>query len=411
VEVFQEVKKMETMMTIKEANRLFVIQKVIDKQLNQREASKRLNLSLRQTQRLVKVYKEEGPIGFISKRRGKKNRRKIPLEKRLKIVETIRNKYPDFGPTFASEKLREEENIFISRETVRKIMIEEGIWLANKKKETKVYQRRKRREQEGELVQADGSYHKWFENRGPKCCLILFVDDATSKILYAKFCHWESKNNYFSCFEEYLKKHGKPGALYVDKHSVFRVNREEIKKGEGVTAFHKALKSLRIQLICANSPQAKGRVERKNGVLQDRLIKEMRLRNICSQEEANRYLEEEFIDKHNRQFGKEPRDTKNGHRPLSLKENLEKILATREERTISKNLTIQYKNKVYQLKTKTPNRMRYKKVTTIERSNRELIIEYQEEEVPYSIWEEYGDIKPEIIDDKQLESRCSRKIA
>lgn len=142
-------------------------------------------------------------------------------------------------------------------------MIEEGIWRAKKKKEKKVYQRRARRSQEGELVQADGSYHDWFEGRAPKCCLILFVDDATSKILYAKFCEWESKNNDFECLEGYFKKYGKPQELYVDKHSVFKVTREEIKKGEGVTAFHKALKSLRIELICANSPQAKGESKEK----------------------------------------------------------------------------------------------------------------------------------------------------
>ena len=292
------------MMTIKEAERLSIMKQIESKKLKQREASESLGLSLRQTQRLLRSYREEGPQGLISKRRGKVNPRKIPLERRLKIVGIIKGKYPDFGPTFASEKLREEENILVSRETVRKLMIEEGIWQAKQKKEKKVYQRRARRSQEGELVQADGSYHDWFEGRAPKCCLIQFVDDATSKILYAKFCEWESKNNYFSCLEEYLKKHGKPQGLYVDKHSVFRVTREEIKKGEGVTAFHKALKSLKIKLICANSPQAKGRVERKNGVLQDRLIKEMRLRKISTIEEGNRYLEEDFIERHNKKYGK-----------------------------------------------------------------------------------------------------------
>ena len=152
----------------------------------------------------------------------------------------------------------------------------------------------------------------------------MVIDDATSKILYAKFCEWESKNNYFACLKGYLKKHGKPESFYVDKHSVFRVTREDLQKSKGVTAFHKALKTLGIELICANSPQAKGRVERKNGVLQDRLIKEMRLRKISSKEEANRYLEEEFIDAHNKQFGKESADPQNGHNPLNPKEDLEK---------------------------------------------------------------------------------------
>ena len=398
-------------MTIKEAERLSIMKQLKGKKLKQREASEILDLSLRQTQRLIRNYKSEGVQGLISKKRGKRNPRKMPLKKRLKIVSTVREKYPDFGPTFASEKLREVEKISVSRETLRKLMIEEGLWEAKKKKEKKVHQRRARRSQEGELVQADGSYHDWFEGRAPKCCLIQFVDDATSKILHAKFCDWESKNNYFACLEGYLKKHGKPQGLYVDKHSVFRVTREELKKGEGVTAFHKALKTLGIKLICANSPQAKGRVERKNGVLQDRLIKEMRLRKISSLEEANRYLEEEFIEAHNKQFGKPAAVPEDGHKPLNSKENLEKILATREERTISKDLTIQYDNRIYQLETNSPNRMRYKKVTTIERAGKNLIIEYQGKEVPYTIWEEHKYAGPKIIDDKQLELAWKRKSA
>jgi len=398
-------------MTIKEAERLSIMKQLKSKKLKQREASETLSLSLRHTQRLIRSYKEEGAQGLISKKRGKTNSRKMPLRKRTKIVATIREKYYDFGPTFASEKLREIEKLSVSREMVRKLMIEEGLWKAKKKKEKKVHQRRTRRSQEGELVQADGSYHDWFEGRAPKCCFIQFVDDATSKILYAKFCDWESKDNYFACLEGYLKKHGKPQELYVDKHSVFRVTRENLKKGEGVTAFHKALKTLGINLICANSPQAKGRVERKNGVLQDRLIKEMRLEKISSIAEGNRYLEEEFMGAHNKQFGKLPANPQNGHKSLNSNENLEKILATRDERSISKNLTIQYDNRIYQLETKTPNRMKYKKVITIERAGKELIIEYEGKEILYSIWEEHKYAGPEIIDDKQLESAWEKKSA
>ena len=362
-------------MTMKEAERLSVMKQIENKKIQQQEASESLGLSLRQTQRLIKAYKENGAEGLISKKRGKTNSRKIPLETKDKILSTIKTKYLDFGPTFASEKLKEEEGIFISRETLRQFMMEDGIWKAKKKKEGKVYQRRTRRSQEGELVQVDGSYHDWFEGRAERCCLILFVDDATSKILYGKFCDWESTENYFICLEAYLKKYGKPQGLYVDKHSVFKVNREEIKKGKGVTEFHQSLKTLKIELICANSPQAKGRVERKNGVLQDRLIKEMRLKKISSIEEGNRYLEEEFIEAHNKKFGKLAADPKNGHKELTSEENLDMILGIREERKVSKNLTIQHKKKVYQIETKTPNRMKYKKVTTIERSGKPLIIE------------------------------------
>jgi transposase len=399
------------MMTVREAERLATIKQVKNKKLRQREASEILGLSLRQTQRLIRSYKDHGAEGLISKKRGKPNVRKTTEKDRIKIIARIKEKYSDFGPTFASEKLKKEEGITISRETLRKFMIEEGLWKPKKRKEKQVHQRRARRSQEGELVQADGSYHDWFEGRAPKCCLIQFVDDATSKILYAKFCEWESTNNYFECLEGYLKKHGKPQALYVDKHSVFKVTREELKKGQGITVFHKALNTLGIKLICANSPQAKGRVERKNGVLQDRLIKEMRLKKISSIAEANQYLEEEFIDEDNKQFGKPPADPINGHKPLSPKENLEEILTTQNERTVSKNLTIQYNNRIYQLKTTTPNRMKYKKVTTIEKAGNPLVIKFQGKEVPYDIWEEYKYQGPKTVDDKELESTWERKSA
>lgn len=401
---------MEKTMTMKEAERLAAMKQIECKALKQKESSELLGLSLRQTQRLIRTFKDRGAEGLISKRRGKPNTRRTTEEDRIMIITKVREKYSDFGPTFASEKLK-EEGVSVSRETLRKFMIEEGLWKPKKKKEKKAHQRRARRSQEGELVQADGSYHEWFEDRAPKCCLILFVDDATSKILYAKFCEWESTNNYLDCLEGYLKKHGKPGALYVDKHSVFKVTREELKKGQGITVFHKALKTLGIELICANSPQAKGRVERKNGVLQDRLIKEMRIRKIETIEEANAYLEKEFIEEHNKKFGKTADDPKNGHKPLSPKEDLSKILTIQSERKISKNLTIQYNNQIYQLKTNTPNRMRYKKVVTLEKAGKPLVIEYQGKELSYEIWEEYKYQGPKTVDDKELETTWERKSA
>jgi transposase len=397
-------------MTMKEAERLAAMKQIESKALKQKEASELLGLSLRQTQRLIRTFKDRGAEGLISKRRGKPNARRTTEEDRIMIITKVKEKYSDFGPTFASEKLK-EEGVSVSRETLRKFMIEEGLWNPKKKKEKKAHQRRARRSQEGELVQADGSYHEWFEDRAPKCCLILFVDDATSKILYGKFCEWESTNNYLDCLEGHLKKHGKPGALYVDKHSVFKVTREELKKGQGITVFHKALKTLGIELICANSPQAKGRVERKNGVLQDRLIKEMRIKKIETIEEANAYLEKEFIEEHNKKFGKEANDPENGHKPLSPKEDLSKILTIQSERKISKNLTIQYNNQIYQLKTNTPNRMRYKKVVTLEKAGKPLVIEYQGKELSYEIWEEYKYQGPKTVDDKELETTWERKSA
>ena len=168
-------------------------------------------------------------------------------------------------------------------------MIEEGIWQANKKKETKVHQRRARREQEGELVQADESYHQWFENRGPKCCLILFVDDATSKIMQLHFEPEESSAGYMEAIRQYLPKHGRPVSFYSDRHSIFRVNIKEAQSGTGETQLSRALRELDIELINANTPQAKWRVERMNLSLQDRLVKELRLQGICDIESANQF--------------------------------------------------------------------------------------------------------------------------
>jgi len=401
-------KILERMMTTKEAERLSMMKQLEKKNLKQREASEELSLSLRQTQRLYRSYRLEGAEGLISKRRGKANPRRLEEARKQKLLGLVREKYRDFGPTLAAEKLEQRDREKVSRETLRKLMIEEGLWKAKKKKEKRTYPRRTRRSQRGELVQADGSYHHWFEERGDKCCLIQFVDDATSEILYAKFCSWESKNTYFDCLEEYLKLHGKPKALYVDKHGVFRVNKEEVKKGERITTFHKALKKLKIELICANSPQAKGRVERKNGVLQDRLVKEMRLRGISTIEEGNQYLKE-FIKDHNKQFGKKAADPSDAHAPVT--EDLDRVLATHEQRTLSKDLTFQYNNVLYQLESNTPNRMRYKKVDIISKEGKDLIIEYQGRAVKYSKWNEIVYQSPKILDSKELEYPCLEKSA
>ena len=198
----------------------------------------------------------------------------------------INENYYDFGPTLACEKLLENHNIKMSVETIRKLMIQEGIWKSRKHKKVIVHQMRSRRSRFGDLIQVDGSYHNWFENRDDKCCLLVFIDDATSKITSAKFCRHETTNNYLKTLEEHIKNYGKPISIYSDKHSIFKVNNKKHFTATEITHFGSVLKKLDIGLICANSPQAKGRVERANGILQDRLIKEMRLKNISSIEEG-----------------------------------------------------------------------------------------------------------------------------
>lgn len=278
-------------MSLKEAKRLSVMEQLDKKTLSIGQASRELGLSSRQIKRIRKRYRFEGREGIISKRRGRPNIRKIPEGVRQRVIKALYNPlWEGWGPTFSREKLASEHNIYLSVETIRKWMIEEGLWKSKSKKTRKIYQRRTRRSRFGQLLQGDGSHHDWFEGRGEKCALLLFVDDATSKITAAKFFPAETTQGYLEILEQHLQKHGRPGSLYVDKHSIFRINRDEVKKGDYATHFGRVLKELDIELIYAHSPQAKGRVERANGTLQDRLVKEMRLKQISDIEGGNAFL-------------------------------------------------------------------------------------------------------------------------
>ncbi len=395
-------------MTLKEAERLSVMRQVDKKNLTLRKASEELGLSLRQTKRIRRRYKEEGEEGLISLKRGRESNRRISAEMKEKAMTCIKKKYPDFGPTLATEKLKEVEGIKVSEETVRKWLIQEGLWQAKRTKRKRIYQRRKRRSRFGELIQGDGSPHDWFEGRGEKCTLLQFVDDATSKTTAALFIKSETTEGYLELLKKHLEKYGRPLALYVDKHSVFRVNRKELEKGVGITRFGKVVKDLEIELICAHSPQAKGRVERKNGVYQDRLIKEMRLRGISGIEEANKYLPE-FLEGINKKFGREPEEKEDAHREWRKGDDVERIFASKEERVLSKNLTLQYKGVLYQINTKTPHRMKHGKVEVIEREGKPIEIEYQGVKLRYQKWSEVVYEKPKVLDHKQMETWGIRK--
>ena len=244
-------------MTIKEADRLGIMRQMDKKNLTSRKASEQLGLSLKQVRRIRKRYLEEGEKGLVSRKVGQPNVNRISIEVRDRVIGLIRTKYANFGPRLASEKLLERECIKLSEETIRNWMIEEGIWRSKKKKDRRVYQRRPRRSRFGELLQGDGSSHDWFEGRSEKCCLIHFIDDATNEITIATFVPTETTESYLTCLGGHLGKYGRPLALYVDKHGIFRVNRKEIQKGIGITHFGRVLKELGIELICANSPQAK----------------------------------------------------------------------------------------------------------------------------------------------------------
>jgi hypothetical protein len=253
------------------------------------------------------------------------------------------------------------------------------------------------------MLQGDGSHHDWFEGRGDKCCLILFVDDATSRITDAQFSPTETTEAYLASLEHHLKRYGKPHSIYVDKHSAFRVNREAAQKGTMITHIGRILKDLDVELICANSPQAKGRIERKNGVLQDRLVKEMRMAGIKNIDEGNAFLPQ-YIEMHNQKFGKEPACQEDAHRPLRTEDQLDRIFARHETRKLSKDLTFQYKTILYQLKTETPNRLRYANVDIFWTHGKPIAVEYKGVILEYTTWHDTVYEQPKVLDAKELEA-------
>jgi len=335
-------------MTTKEIQRAGVMNRIAEREITQLEAAEKLALSERQTRRLYSQYKEFGEEGLISKKVGG-NRKSNPLFK-IKVMEIVRENYVDFKPTFAAEKLEERHGLKVNRETLRQWMIEADLWKGRKRKKARIHQSRARRSRVGVLIQIDGSEHDWFEGRGPKCTLIVFIDDATSKIMSLHFVPTETTAGYFSCMKSYIKNHGIPVAFYSDKHSVFLDNQEDSENHKrGETQFQRATKTLGIEQICAHSPQAKGRVERANQTLQDRLIKEMRLMGINDIETANIHAPE-LIKKHNDKFEKLPAEPEDAHKKNVFEDaELDKILSIQSTRKVSKNLEVRYENKIYKI--------------------------------------------------------------
>jgi len=388
-------------MSVKEADRLGIMKQMDKKNLTPRKAAEELGLSLKQLRRVRKRYLAEGAAGLLSKKRGQVSGNRISEKIRDKVINLVRGKYIDFGPTLACEKLLERHKFKLSRETLRNWMVQEGIWVSRRKKEKRIYQRRPRRSQFGALLQGDGSHHAWFEERGEKCCLIHFIDDATNEITSAKFSATETTEAYLTCLREHLERYGRPLGFYVDKHGTFKVNREELKKGVGITHFGKVLKELDIELICAHSAQAKGRIERSNGILQDRLIKEMRLEGINTIEQANAFLPG-FLEKHNKRFRKEPTNPENAHRAMRQKDDLERIFARKDNRKLSKDLTFQHHGILYLIETKTPNRLRYASVDVLWMDNQPIKVEYNGKQLKYKVFEERVYEQPRVLDSKEI---------
>lgn len=342
-------------MTREELDRKTIIEQVMDKRITQKKGAEKVGVSERHFRRILSRYRKKGDIGIVSGHRGKPSNHRMPESKRQAIQEFIGDAvYHDFGPTLLKEKVEEFKGIKISKETLRQIMIEEGIHQPKIKKKKNVHPQRERRERRGELVQIDGSYHAWLEERGPKSCLILFVDDATSEILAAQFVDHESFFAYARVCMSYFRTIGVPVAFYSDRFSVFRVNSTSCVHKEATTQFNRALSHLGIELICANSPQAKGRVERANQTFQDRLVKEMRLRKINNYQDANAYLAE-FVLSYNQKFAVLPRSLKDDHLPLDPTIDLDFNFSIHDTRIISKDLQFQFDNVTYQISTNRPS--------------------------------------------------------
>ena len=357
-------------MSMKEADRLRVIYNVLEGKINQRIAGQQLDRSRRQIIRLCKRVRLKGHRGIIHGLRGQPSNHQLTAGLLDKALDLIKAKYGDFGPTFANEKLLKLHKLKISTLALRVGMIEAGIW---KPKKHKVKHRawRERRPCVGMLIQLDGSEHDWFEGRGPKCALLVYIDDATSRILHAEFVNVEDTLNLMRSTKTYLLRHGRNIAFYVDKDSIYNVNRqatieEELRDIHPITQFTRAMGELGIEVILAHSPQAKGRVERGFDTHQDRLVKELRLAGISTMEAANKFLLEVYIPDHNERCACEPASPGDAHRPLLKSHRLDEILSLRTERTVFNDFTVRFQNKFFQVLPDQPVRVRPKDKVLVE---------------------------------------------
>ena len=344
-------------MSKKETRYAEVLQKVIAKSISQKEGAKTLSVTTRHLRRLEKRFRKDGIAGLVHRNRGKRSNRKIPEEKKTAILKLLRDFYADFGPTFASEKLKEDHDFDYDPKTIRSLMIEAGLWMSKGRKKEAHRFWRERRACLGDLIQYDGSYERWFEDRGPKSCLLASIDDATGAVTQAFFAEHEGTEPTFAFWRSYLETHGKPRSIYVDKFSTYSMNHKIAKEnGDTLTQFGRAMRECGVEIILANSPQAKGRVERLFGTLQDRLIKELRLNGISTPEEANRFLEKTFLPAFNARFAVVPRESANLHVRLTKKERnaLPAIFSRQYERIVRNDFTLAYGKEWYQLSEKQP---------------------------------------------------------
>jgi transposase len=393
-------------MSAKELDRLGVIRRVLEGRLPQKQAATMMGMTARQVRRLCQAYEADGPGGLVSRKRGKPSNRRSSEAVRSRALALVRELYADFGPTLACERLAELHDVRVSRETLRTWMKADGLWLTRRDRVPTPHQPRSRRDCLGELVQIDGSDHARFEDRGPACSLLVYVDDATGRLMELRFERTESAFGYFEATKTYLRRYGKPVAFYSDKHSIFRVNREgSLGAHRGISQFGRVLAELNIDIICANTPQAKGRVERMNQTLQDRLVKELRLRGISTMEAGNAFAPE-FMESLNGRFARPARSQHDAHRPLLPQDDLERIFCWRELRSMSGNLVVHFDRTTY-LITPTdevkPLVGQRRQVEVHKWVDGRVEIHHEGRALPYTICDNYPYITPgDIIERKRV---------
>jgi hypothetical protein len=390
-------------MSKQEFSRLEVLLRVQSGRLRVADACDLIGLRRRQVFRLLRGLKQDGASSLLSNRRGKSSNHRLADEVRALALSLVRERYADFGPKFAAEKLADLHGCSVSRETLRSWMIADGLWVDRRHRLASPHQPRRRRECLGELVQIDGSEHAWFETRGETCTLLAFVDDATSRLMQLRFVASESAFNYFRTTRAYLEAHGKPVAFYSDKHNIFRVNAKDAVSGDGITQFGRVLSELNIDIICANSPQAKGRIERAFGTLQDRMVKELRLAGISTITAANAWLPG-FVTDYNTRFAREPLNAKDLHRPLTPADNLDEILAWREARTVTNNLTLHYDRMMLLLEpTPLARTLVRKKVDVVNYPDGRFVVQFEGTSLAFRVFDKIQTVAPgSIVENKRL---------
>lgn len=362
----------------RELKRYEVIKRVLRKEVRQESAAALLELTSRQLRNLMGRVREQGAKGLVHGNRGKPSPRKMSEARKERIVMIMRSRYPDFPPLLGSEKLREREGIEVSRETLRQIMLEVGLWKRRRRKRDD-YIWRERKAQVGEMVQMDGSHHAWLEERGPRLVLMGYVDDATGRF-YGRFYDHEGVWPAMDSFRGYIARYGLPQSLYLDRHSTYKTSRgantEEALRGEKAkTQFEMACGELGVMVIHARTPQAKGRVERVFRTLQGRLVREMRLGGIRDLDRANRFLED-YVPEFNERFMKAAREAQDLHRPLPKSVVLEDILCLKDIRTILDGYLVKWGGRIFVLQSPSLS-VRRQKVLVLEDKEGRIRVRYK----------------------------------